>query len=46
MPRFVEALQGNKYAVLGHHRDNSNDSRMWGFLPADHIAGKVVFVGS
>lgn len=34
------------FFTLGDHRDNSRDSRMWGFLPADHIVGKVVFVGS
>jgi signal peptidase I len=30
--------------VLGDNRDNSADSRFWGFVPMDHIKGKVVWV--
>ncbi|MGD8514702.1 MAG: signal peptidase I [Granulosicoccaceae bacterium] len=28
--------------VLGDNRDNSNDSRFWGYLPRDHVIGKVI----
>ncbi len=30
--------------VLGDNRDNSNDSRYWGFVPLDHVKGRAMFV--
>jgi signal peptidase I len=32
------------YWMMGDNRHNSEDSRIWGYVPADHIVGKPLFI--
>ena len=39
-----EVVPPGRLLVLGDNRDNSRDSRSWGFLPRDQVKGRAVLV--
>ncbi len=40
-PYYIPA---DNYFAMGDNRDNSQDSRFWGFVPRDHFIGKALVI--
>src|SRR5436190_272881 len=38
------SVPADKYFVMGDNRDNSQDSRYWGFLPRDYVKGRALLI--
>jgi signal peptidase I len=37
-------VPADRYFAMGDNRDNSQDSRYWGFLPRDYVKGKALLI--
>ena len=38
------SVPAGHYFMMGDNRDDSQDSRYWGFLPADYVKGRALFI--
>ncbi|HNQ27542.1 MAG TPA: signal peptidase I [Aquaticitalea sp.] len=43
-PTSRYTFEQDYYWMMGDNRNNSIDSRFWGFVPFDHVVGKPVFI--
>ncbi len=43
-PTDTYTFKQNYYWMMGDNRHNSEDARVWGYVPEDHIVGKPLFI--
>jgi signal peptidase I len=41
---FSCTVPAGEYFMMGDNRDQSSDSRYWGFVPDDHVKGRAFLV--
>jgi signal peptidase I len=44
VPRTAYTVEHNYYFVLGDNRDNSEDSRYWGYVPEENVIGRAMWI--
>ncbi len=44
VPSTSYTFKQDYYWMMGDNRHNSEDSRIWGYVPEDHIVGKPLFI--